>query len=78
MSFGEGTSRMKCSVNNRMGSEMQAVSLLTFRGPMGSLLKSHPSPLPHGRQSLLFVIDLERANILIFLASFTNQTWPVP
>ena len=45
---------------------------------MGSLLKSHPSPTPHGRQSLLFAIDLEKANILIFLASLTTQTWARP
>ena len=69
---------MKSSVNNTMGLEMRAVSLLTFRGPMGSLLKSHPSPTPHGRQSLLFTIDLEKANILIFLASLTTQTWARP
>ena len=69
---------MKCSVNNRVGSEMKAVSLLTFRGPTGCLLRSYPFHLPHGRQSRLFAIDLEKANILISLTSLKSRLGPVP
>lgn len=69
---------MKCSVHDRVGSEMQALSLLTFRGPPGCLLKSYPFHLPHGRQSRLFAIDLQSANILISLTSLKSRLGPVP